>query len=92
MRGVSRFELMPEPEDPSLLTAVDIDAPGYPGEAYGTTDEDARMKRRTMGLIMRFLWPWGAVGFSAIVVSILLLYPSIYSLIGEVLDLSLIHI
>ena len=86
MRGVSRFELMPEPEDPSLLTAVDIDAPGYPGEAYGTTDEDARMKRRTMGLIMRFLWPWGAVGFSAIVVSILLLYPSIYSLIGEVLD------
>ena len=86
MRGVSRFELMPEPEDPSLLTAVDIDAPGYPGEAYGTTDEGARMKRRTMGLIMRFLWPWGAVGFSAIVVSILLLYPSIYSLIGEVLD------
>lgn len=86
MRGVSRFELMPEPEDPSLLTAVDIDAPGYPGEAYGTTDEDARMQRRTMGLIMRFLWPWGAVGFSAIVVSILLLYPSIYSLIGEVLD------
>ena len=86
MRGVSRFELMPEPEDPSLLTAVDIDAPGYPGEAYGTTDEDARMKRRTMGLIMRFLWPGGAVGFSAIVVSILLLYPSIYSLIGEVLD------
>ncbi len=86
MRGISRLELMPEPEDPSLLTAIDRDAPGYPGEAYGITDEEARMLRWPMRPIMRFLWPWGAVGFSAIVASILLLYPLIYSLIGEVLD------
>ncbi len=86
MRGLSRLELMPEPEDPSLLTAVDSDAPGYPGDAYGITDEEARRLRWPMGPFMRFLWPWGAVGFSAIVVSILLLYPSIYSLLGEVLD------
>ena len=86
MRGISRLELMPEPEDPRLLTAVDSDAPGYPGEAYGMTDEEARRLRWPMGPIMRFLWPWGAVGFSAIVVSILLLYPSIYSFLGEVLD------
>ena len=86
MRGISRLELMPEPEDPSLLTAIDRDAPGYSGEAYGITDEEARMLRWPMRPIMRFLWPWGAVGFSAIVASILLLYPSIYSLIGEVLD------
>ncbi len=86
MRGISRLELMPEPEDPSILTAIDRDAPGYPGEAYGITDEEAKMLRWPMRPIMRFLWPWGAVGFSAIVASILLLYPSIYSLIGEVLD------
>ena len=73
MRGISRLELMPEPEDPSLLTAVDSDAPGYPGEAYGISDEEARGLRRSMGAIMRFLWPWGAVGFSAIVASVLLL-------------------
>ncbi len=86
MRGISRLELMPEPEDPSLLTAVDRDAPGYSGESYGISDEEARRLRGPMGPIVRFLWPWGAVGFSAIVASILLLYPSIYSLIGEVLD------
>ena len=86
MRGISRLELMPEPDDPNLLTAVDSDAPGYPGEFYGISDEDARGLRFLTGPIMRFLWPWGAVGFSAVVASILLLYPSIYSLIGEVLD------
>ena len=86
MRGISRLELMPEPDDPNLLTAVDSDAPGYPGESYGISDEDARGLRFLTGPIIRFLWPWGAVGFSAVVASILLLYPSIYSLIGEVLD------
>ena len=45
MRGISRLELMPEPEDPSLLTAVDRDAPGYSGESYGISDEEARRLR-----------------------------------------------
>ena len=86
MRGIPHLELMPEPEDSRLLTAVDSDAPGYLGEAYGLSDEEAKMLRWPMDPIMRFLWPWGAVGFSVIVVSILLLYPSIYSILGEVLD------
>ena len=73
MRRFSRIELMPEPDDPNLLTAVDSDAPGYPGESYGISDEDARGLRFLMGPIIRFLWPWGAVGFSAVVASILLL-------------------
>ena len=77
MRGISHLELMPEPEDPSLLTAVDTDAPGYPGKAYGLTDQEARKLRWPMGPIINFLWPWGAVGFSAIVVSVMLVYPSI---------------
>ena len=86
MRGISHLELMPEPEDPSLLTAVDTDAPGYPGKAYGLTDEEARSLRWPMGPIINLLWPWGAVGFSAIVVSILFVYPSIYTVLGNVLD------
>ena len=76
---------MPEPEDPSILTAVDRDAPGYPGDAYGLSDQDARELRWPMGPIVRFLWPWGAIGFSAVVASFILMYPSIAPLLGEVL-------
>ena len=85
MRGIQHLELMPEPEDPSLLTAVDTDAPGYPGEAYGISDQEARELRWPIGPIVRFLWPWGAIGFSAIIASFILLYPSIAPLLGEVL-------
>ena len=76
---------MPEPEEPSLLTAVDLDAPGYPGDAYGVSDEEARELRWPFGPMVRFLWPWGAVGFSATVAAFILLYPSIAPLLGEVL-------
>tara|TARA_B100000959_G_scaffold285961_1_gene362623 strand:- start:15499 stop:16743 length:1245 start_codon:yes stop_codon:yes gene_type:complete len=85
MKGMQHLELMPEPEDPNLLTAVDSDAPGYPGEAYGVTDEEARELRWPFGPIVSFLWPWGAVGFSSVVVAFILLYPSIAPLLGEVL-------
>ena len=76
---------MPEPEEPSLLTAVDLDAPGYPGDAYGVSDEEARELRWPFGPMVRLLWPWGAVGFSATVAAFILLYPSIAPLLGEVL-------
>ncbi len=79
------MELMPEPEEPSLLTAVDLDAPGYPGDAYGVSDEEARELRWPFGPMVRLLWPWGAVGFSATVAAFILLYPSIAPLLGEVL-------
>ena len=85
MRDFSHLELMPEPEDPSLLTAVDSDAPGYPGKAYGITDQEARELRWPVGPIVRFLWPWGAVGFSAVITSFILFYPSIAPLLQEVL-------
>ena len=86
MRGIKHLELMPEPEDPSMLTAVDGDAPGYPGKAYGISDQEARELRWPMGPIMRILWPWGAIGFSTIIVSFLMLYPTIYLLLGDVFD------
>ena len=85
MKGIRHLELMPEPEEPSLLTAVDLDAPGYPGDAYGVSDEEARELRWPFGPMVRLLWPWGAVGFSATVAAFILLYPSIAPLLGEVL-------
>lgn len=86
MRDIKHLELMPEPEDPSMLTAVDGDAPGYLGEAYGISDQEARELRWPMGPMMRILWPWGAIGFSAIIISFLMLYPTIYLLLGDVFD------
>ena len=85
MKGIRHLELMPEPEEPSLLTAVDLDAPGYPGDAYGVAAAEARELRWPFGPMVRFLWPWGAVGFSATVAAFILLYPSIAPLLGEVL-------
>ena len=35
-------ELMPEPEDRAILTAVDRGAEGYSGEDYGLSDKEAR--------------------------------------------------
>ena len=35
-------ELMPEPEDRAILTAVDKGAEGYSGEDYGLSDKEAR--------------------------------------------------
>ena len=40
------LELLPEPEDPNILTAIDKDAPGYPGQFYGVSDKDAKILRR----------------------------------------------
>ena len=43
------LELMPEPEDSRLLTAVDPLAPGYPGSEYGLSDQEARELRWPLG-------------------------------------------
>ena len=59
MPAMDRLELMPEPEDPRLLTTVDPHAPGYPGSAYGVTDEEARMLRWPLDPLKEALWPWG---------------------------------
>ena len=42
------LELMPEPEDSRLLTAVDPQAPGYPGSEYGLSDQEARELRLSL--------------------------------------------
>jgi len=85
MRGIQHLELMPEPEDPSLLTAVDSDAPGYPGEVYGVSDREAREMRWPAGPIMKLLWPWGAIVFSVSTVVLILAWSTIAPMLGYVL-------
>ena len=58
------LELLPEPEDPDILTAIDKDAPGYPGQFYGVSDKDAKILRRFFVPVKRFIWPWGALMFT----------------------------
>ena len=41
MGTMDNLELLPEPEEPRMMTTIDPDAPGYPGEAYGISDEEA---------------------------------------------------
>ena len=48
-------ELMPEPSDRSILTAVDSEAEGYAGEAYGLSDQDAKNLRRPAGSFSPFI-------------------------------------
>ena len=73
------LELMPEPEDSRLLTAVDPQAPGYPGSEYGLSDQEARELRWPLGPMKEFLWPWGAASFAigaVLLVMTCLLYTS----------------
>ena len=71
------LELMPEPEDSRILTAVDSQAPGYPGSDYGLSDQEARELRWPIGPMKEFLWPWGAVSFAIGTVLLLISWPFI---------------
>ena len=85
MPVIDRLELMPEPEDPRLLTTVDPRAPGYPGSAYGITDEEARRLRWPLDPLKEALWPWGAVFFSIGTVALLLAWPFVDSYLAPLL-------
>ena len=85
MPVIDRLELMPEPEDPRLLTTVDPRAPGYPGSAYGITDEEARRLRWPLDPLKEALWPWGAVFFSIGTVALLLAWPFVNSYLAPLL-------
>ena len=85
MRQFDNIELMPEPEDSRILTAVDVDAPGYSGKEYGLDDSQAKQLRFIPSPIIRLLWPYGAIFFSVGVIIILLTWNIISPLISEVL-------
>ena len=88
MNGISHLELMPEPDDPNLMTAVDADAPGYPGKEYGVSDEEAKELRWPAGPIMRILWPWGAKGFSLSILILIRPWSTVAPILGQVLPAS----
>ena len=47
-----------------MMTTIDRDAPGYPGDAYGLSDEEAKELRWPAAPLKEILWPWGAVTFA----------------------------
>ena len=81
-------ELMPEPEDSAILTAVDPDAEGYSGDSYGLSDEDAKKLRRSVSSFQPFIWPYGAAGASASIIIMILLWPMIQPLVTAYLPAS----
>jgi serine protease AprX len=85
MRQLENIELMPEPDDSRILTAVDFDAPGYSGKEYGLDDIQAKKLRFVPSPIMKFLWPYGAIVFTFGVVFILFTWNLISPIISEVL-------
>lgn len=85
MAALDRLELLPEPDDPRIMTTVDKDAPGYPGSAYGLSDEAARELRWPAAPIKEILWPWGAVTFAFGAAFMLLVWPHITAYLSPVL-------
>ena len=85
MGHMDNLELLPEPEEPRMLTTIDPDAPGYPGEAYGISDEEARELRWPASPLREILWPWGAITFAFGVVFMLLIWPHINAYLSPIL-------
>jgi len=85
MGHMDNLELLPEPEEPRMLTTIDSDAPGYPGEAYGISDEEARGLRWPASPLREILWPWGAITFAFGAVFMLLIWPHINAHLSPVL-------
>ena len=85
MGHMDNLELLPEPEEPRMLTTIDPDAPGYPGEAYGISDEEARGLRWPASPLREILWPWGAITFAFGAVFMLLVWPHINAYLSPVL-------
>jgi len=85
MQPKDNLELLPEPEEPRMLTTIDSDAPGYPGEAYGITDEEAKELRWPATPLRKILWPWGAITFAVGTVFLLVVMPYINAYLAPVL-------
>lgn len=73
MGSIEDLDLLPEPDDFRMLTAIDPHAPGYTGAEYGLTDAEARQLRWPIGRMKKYVWPNGAIFFS---ISTLLLIAS----------------
>lgn len=79
------LDLLPEPEDPDILTAIDKEAPGYPGLAYGVSDKDAKGLRRVFMPVKRIIWPWGALLFTFFTAFLIMGWPFIDAILSPYL-------
>ena len=75
MRSLENLDLLPEPDDHRILTAIDSSAPGYPGADYGLTDKEARELRWPIGPMKEYLWPNGAIFFSFATILLIASWP-----------------
>jgi len=83
LQPLTNLDLLPEPDDPNILTAIDNNAIGYPGKDYGISDQDAKKLRRNFTPIKKLLWPWGALMFSLFVTFLIISWPIISPLISS---------
>jgi subtilisin family serine protease len=79
--GLQGVELLPEPEDPRMLSTIDPGAPGYPAEAYGMPsdmdpqawkDAEAVKPERRVSL-----YPWGLWVVVGLIVVLVLSYSTL---------------
>jgi len=85
LQPLGNLELLPEPNEPNILTAIDQDAQGYTGNVYGVSDEEARKLRRIILPIKRLIWPWGALMFTVFVTFLIISWPLISPLLSQAL-------
>ena len=85
MRSLEDLDLLPEPDDHRILTAIDQSAPGYSGADYGLTDQEARELRWPIGPMKKILWPNGALIFSVSTVILIATWPWISALLIPIL-------
>ena len=83
MQPLTNLDLLPEPDDPNILTAIDNNAIGYSGKEYGISDNDAIKLRRNFTPIRKLLWPWGALMFSLFVTFLIISWPIISPFISS---------
>ena len=85
MKSLEDLDLLPEPEDHRILTAIDQSAPGYLGVDYGLTDQEARELRWPIGPMKKIIWPNGAIIFSISTVILIATWPWISALLIPIL-------
>jgi subtilisin family serine protease len=83
--SIEDLDLLPEPEDFRMLTAIDPYAPGYTGADYGLTDAEARELRWPIGSMKKYIWPNGAIFFSISTILLIASWPWVSAFLVPIL-------
>ena len=85
MRSLENLDLLPEPEDSRILTAIDNQALGYSGDDYGLTVEEAKQLRWPLGPMRKSETPTGAIFFSLLTLLLIAGWPWVNSYLIPIL-------